>query len=182
MEDTNIPIDSCDETNVFPILLKLMFVGEGYTQYCETFGALGYGLNHRVYWKRSKNDMAYSTSIVDNTSSCDCNSSEMGNACLVIQDVNVVILHNLAVLEANWLYCLVDQMHRGIVLAIGVSGQDFIWDANMDRDNNDNNMIFVLLHLNLEGKVLFEEQSNVTNLATMQDPIDILSNYIWNPV
>ncbi|KAH0737166.1 hypothetical protein KY290_035871 [Solanum tuberosum] len=159
-----------------------MFVGEGYTQYCETFGALGYGLNHRVYWKRSKNDMAYSTSIVDNTSSCDCNSSEMGNACLVIQDVNVVILHNLAVLEANWLYCLVDQMHRGIVLAIGVSGQDFIWDANMDRDNNDNNMIFVLLHLNLEGKVLFEEQSNVTNLATMQDPIDILSNYIWNPV
>ncbi|KAH0696101.1 hypothetical protein KY290_013463 [Solanum tuberosum] len=79
----------------------------------------------------------------------------MGNARLVIQDVNVVILHNLAALEANWLIWLVDQMHRGIVLAIGVSGQDFIWDANMDRDSNENNMIFVLFYSNLEGKVLF---------------------------
>ncbi|KAH0729572.1 hypothetical protein KY290_000701 [Solanum tuberosum] len=133
-----------------------MFVGEGYTQYCETSGALGYGLSHRVYWKRSKNDMTYSTGIVDNKSSCDCNSLETGNTCLVIQDVNVVILHNLAALEANWLSWLVDQMHRGIALTIGVSRQDFIWDANMDRDNNDNNKIFVLLYSNLEGKVLFE--------------------------
>ncbi|KAK4730827.1 hypothetical protein R3W88_023815 [Solanum pinnatisectum] len=136
----------------------------------ESAKRISYGLNHKVNWKRSKNDMTYSTSIVDNTSSCDCNSSGMGNACLVIQDVNVVILHNLAVLEANWLNWLVDQMHRGIALAIGVSGQNFIWDANMDRDSNDNNTIFVLLYLNLEDKVLFEGQSNVTNLATMQDP------------
>ncbi|WMV14506.1 hypothetical protein MTR67_007891 [Solanum verrucosum] len=75
--------------------------------------------------------------------------------CCIIQDVNVVILHNLATLEANWLIWLVDQMHRGIALAIGVSGQGFIWDANMGRDSNDNNMIFVLFYSNLEGKVLF---------------------------
>jgi len=124
--------------------------------------------------------MTYSTGIVDNKSSCDCNSLDAGNICLVIQDVNVVILHNLAALEVNWLNWLVDQMHRGIALDIGVSGHDFIWDANMDRDNNDNNMIFVLLYSNLEGKVLFEGQSNVTNLATMQNPIDIQSNYIWD--
>ncbi|WMV08102.1 hypothetical protein MTR67_001487 [Solanum verrucosum] len=105
----------------FPILLDLMFVGEGYTQYCETSSTLGYGLNHRAYWKRSKNDMTYSTGIVDNKSSCDCSSLETGNACLVIQDVNVVILHNLAALEENWLNWLVDLMHKGIALAIGVS-------------------------------------------------------------
>uniref|UniRef100_M1BIM0 Uncharacterized protein n=1 Tax=Solanum tuberosum TaxID=4113 RepID=M1BIM0_SOLTU len=125
--------------------------------------------------------MIYSTCIGDNKKGCDCNSLEMGNACLVIQDVNVVILHNLAALEANWLIWLVDQMHKGIALAIGVFGQGFIWDANMDRDSNDNNLIFVLFYSNLEGKVLFEGQSNVMNLATMQDPIDILSNYIWDP-
>ncbi|WMV26532.1 hypothetical protein MTR67_019917 [Solanum verrucosum] len=48
-------------------------------------------------------------------------------------------------------------MHRGIALAIGVSGQDFIWDANMDRDSNDNNMIFVLFYSNLEGKNPLQE-------------------------
>ncbi|WMV14208.1 hypothetical protein MTR67_007593 [Solanum verrucosum] len=111
--------------------------------------------NSDVECCRPKDDMIYSTCIGDNKKGCDCNSLEIGNACLVIQDVNVVILHNLAALEANWLIWLVDQMHRGIALAIGVSRQDFIWDANMDRDSNENNMIFVLFYSNLEGKVPF---------------------------
>ncbi|KAH0698881.1 hypothetical protein KY284_013096 [Solanum tuberosum] len=85
----------------FPILLELIFVGDGYTQYCGTSGALCCTLNLRVYWEGPKDDMIYSTCIGDNKKGCDCNSLEMGNACLVIQDVNVVILHNLAALDAN---------------------------------------------------------------------------------
>ncbi|WMV26531.1 hypothetical protein MTR67_019916 [Solanum verrucosum] len=50
----------------FPILLELIFVGDGNTQYCNTSGALCYRLNLRVYWKGPKDDMIYSTCIGDN--------------------------------------------------------------------------------------------------------------------
>ncbi|KAJ8529097.1 hypothetical protein K7X08_035932 [Anisodus acutangulus] len=135
----------------FPIVLELIFVGEGYTQ-CVTSGALHHGLNLGVCWKGTKDDRTYSSCIDDNKKGCDCNPLEMRSACLVIQEVHDVVVHNLAALDANLFNWLVNQMHRDIALAIEASGHDFIWDATTDRDEHDNNMIFALFYSNLEDK------------------------------
>jgi len=67
----------------------------------------------------------------------------MGNACLVIQDGNVVVLQNLATLKAHLFDWLVDQMYRDIALAFEASRQDFVWNANTNRDKHNNNMILI---------------------------------------
>lgn len=73
-------------------------------------------------------------------------------------------------------------MLRDITLAIEASGQDFIWDANTDRDEKDTHMIFMLLYSNHEDQVLFGGWSNAMNIATAENPIGLLlSNYIWDP-